>query len=289
MTNKKKTTAIEPEVLGPDPELGKNLPTVGDEFTERVVNFHVAASQHASAAVLCAAAAGAVMIQKKHTLGHGRGFTKWKESLVLPDGQRISPRTADKYIALAKQMDEKLKLLMAKTPNSHLGANLPKGQVSPIQLLAAFDPTQANDLRQAAMAEAVREVTNAESLTQLYWAWGIVKQSVRTGGDMELQAWLKEHYPKLVGTKLAKLPKAVRAEFEAYVEARRPSDEEIIATERHDANDYWLRLRTTLTEFGIKDNPTWGLLNDQNLLETMVTLETVAKRIKRTLNERGAR
>lgn len=167
-----------------------------DEYAERVVSLHVAAGNHASAAVYCAAAAGAVMLRRKAELGWGKGFTTWKESLVLPDGQALSPRTSDRYMALAKEMEARVKKLMAggsKTPlvayltdgssNSPLMANLPEGKTSFMELLAAFDPTQVNDLRRQAIAEAVRKITNEQSLTQLYFDWGISKPKHKPGGD----------------------------------------------------------------------------------------------------------
>jgi len=170
--DKTKQEPIEPEVL---PAVAEQ-----DEYAKRVVKLHVAAGQHASAAVYCAAAAGAVMLQKKKALGWGKGFTKWKETLVLQDGMKISPRTADNYIALAKEMDARIKLLQAKEPNSPLVGNLPEGQfrkslaklpegqVSTLQLLADFDPAEVNNLRREAIVQAVRQVTNEQSLMALY-------------------------------------------------------------------------------------------------------------------------
>jgi hypothetical protein len=64
-----------------------------------------------------------------------------------------------------------------------LAAGLPEKQVSALELLASFDPTRVNDLRQQAIAEAVREVTNEQSLRQLYFAWGIMKAPYHPGGD----------------------------------------------------------------------------------------------------------
>ena len=75
----------------------------------------------------------------------------------------------------------------------------------------------------------------------------------------------------------------------AYLEARRPSDQERLDAERLDATRYWSRVRGDLAEFGGERSPTWTLLDDALLLETMVTLEKIAKRMKSVLNERGAR
>jgi len=201
-----KAKAIKPEVL----------PAVADqdEYAERVVSFHVAAGQHASAAVYCAAAAGAVMLQRKKSLGWGKGFTKWKENLVLPDGKRLAPTTADRYMALAKEIAARLKIQMAENPNAPLVGDLPKGQVSALQLLAEFDPTEVNTLRRQAVAEAVREVTNEQSLTQLYFDWGIAKRPKHRGGDHgggkarseqcarpeeRKEMWARVEWPRIIG------------------------------------------------------------------------------------------
>ena len=280
------TTAVVPEVL---PAVAEQ-----DEYADRVVMLHTAAEQHASASVLCAAMAGAVLVMKKNSCKHGE-FTKWIRTITLPDGRQLHERTGRRYMKLAEEMAERIKAMPKPKRVTLLGDGKTDTGVrfdsakSIVSLLASIDPTQADDLRRQAIAEAVREVASEDTLTQLYFDWGIVKPTKKTGGDVELQAWLKEHHPKLAGTKRAKLPAKIREEFEAYLEARKPTDEEIIEAERDSAKEYWLRVRTDLAEFGTKGNPTWGLLDDQHLLETMVVMNTLAQRIKRALNERGAR
>ena len=181
------------------PVLESASPAPQDEYAERIVNLHVAAGQHASAAVFCAAAAGAVMLQRKKALGWGKGFTTWKESLMLPDGRKLAPTTADRYMALAKELETRIKTIPTNSPlwgnllppgsgsedsaNSQLVANSPTGQVSMLELLASYDPATVSELRRQAITEALQEVTNERSLTQLYFAWGIVKPPTPRGGD----------------------------------------------------------------------------------------------------------
>ena len=147
---KRKSKAITPEVMPKQ-----------DEHAERVVNFHLAGKAHASAAVFCAAAAGAVMLQKKKELGHGRGFTKWKEALA--EASDMSAATADRYMALAIQMVERIKALpqdaragfLADKANSSRVRNLPEAgesDLSYLQALASFDPAKTHELRQQAMS-----------------------------------------------------------------------------------------------------------------------------------------
>lgn len=172
-----------------------------DDYGQRVVNLHVAAEHHASAAVYCAAAAGAVALVRKKKLGWGKGFQKWKENLTLPDGSTISVRTVENYMNLAKIMAERLALLLADGANTQHVAYLQdsanehvnnskalsktrNAQTTALELLAGFDPASLDDLRHAAIAEAVREVTSEQNLSQLYFDWGIAKAPYRpTGGD----------------------------------------------------------------------------------------------------------
>lgn len=165
-----------------------------DEAAEKVIGLHLAAEHHAAAAVWCAAAAGAVMLQKKAELGHGNGFTEWKQNLMLPDGRKLSAPTADRYIALADQMAVRLKLYFSENPNSSLMRNLTDvTNLSQSERSALLQPGRRADcqleLRLLAMLDSatpdaadgeeirniVHEVTSGYSLTQLYFDWGILK------------------------------------------------------------------------------------------------------------------
>jgi len=172
-------TDEDPEVLPATRET--DMPA--DEYAERFVALHDAAGQHASAAVYCAAAAGAVAIQRKQALGWGKGFTEWKQNLVMPDGSTVSVRTIERYMALAKEMEERIKRLQADQSKTTCVSFLPEGGKSTLDRLASFDPSSIRDLHQQALAEAVREVSQEKSLSQLYFDWGIAKEPKRRGGD----------------------------------------------------------------------------------------------------------
>lgn len=277
-----------PEVLPPVKD--NAVAVVVDEYATRVGYLHHAAQQHANASVLCAAIAGAVMHAKKMVCKHGE-FTTWLETVAEANG--ITARTCRNYMAVADEMTTRLKALPKRKRVSFLGdgSDSPDSKRPLLQLLADMNPANLDELRAAAVAEAVREVTNDQTLRQLYFDWGIMKDrsNVRSGGDVEVQAWLREFHPKLVGTKLADLPEMVREAFIAYRDGRKPSDEEVIAAKREEARRFWERQRVCLTEMGGDNDPTWRALADQDLLQTMVTLENVAKAMKRVLNERGAR
>jgi hypothetical protein len=168
------------EVLPPEGA----VPAVRDEWAERVAKFHAAAEQHAGAAVYCAAAAGAVMLQRKKVIDHGR-FLPWVRGLSLPDGRKINERTSRRYMALAREMAERIKALPKGTRVSVLpeGASgrAPKldSQQSILEVLASFDPFRVNELRQEAMAAAMKQVTGEQTLRQLYFDWGICREPAR--------------------------------------------------------------------------------------------------------------
>jgi len=271
--------------------------SAGDEYAERVAMLHTAAEQHASASVLCAAMAGAVMIQKKKAGKHGE-FLPWLNKLILPDGRRIAVRTCQNYMKLAEQMATRIKAL----PNTQLDAYLigqpkeakitQKNSVSSIvSLLASIDPTKANDLRHEAIADALKEISDEQTLSQLYFDWGICKSNARAkrGGDVELQAWLAEHHPKLVGTRYEKLSVKIQQAFTEYLEDRKPSDDEVLEAQREEADRYWTQTFLDLNEFGGKEDPTWIKLDNQKLLQTMVLLDQMANEMKSVLKERGVR
>ena len=162
-----------------------------DEYAERVAYLYDVSKRLAHGSVLCAAIAGAVMLQKKAALGHGKGFTAWKKRLAKERG--ISSSTADNYIALAREMDQRVRLLIAQDPKCDiarklLGAgkfptvgNLPAQRS--IDVLAAIDPEDLEDVRTRAVARAVSQLVGEKSLKQLYFDWGILKPPHNPGGD----------------------------------------------------------------------------------------------------------
>ena len=280
---------IEGELLPPAKVKADALAVVADDYAVRVGELHQAAQQHATASVLCAAIAGAIMHAKKKSVKHGE-FMPWLQTVM--DENDMSQRTCYNYMSLADEMAARLKALPNTTRGLLGGGSAPAdGKRSLLQLLADLNPAELDSDQARLVASAVREVTNDQTLRQLYFDWGIMKNktATRTGGDMEVQAWLQEHYPKLAGTKLAALPASIRAEFIAYRESRKPTDAQAIEAQREQARRYWERQRVYLAEFGGGDQPTWRMLPDQDLLQTMVVLEKVAREMKQILNARGAR
>jgi len=223
-----------------------------DEYARRVVNFHVAAEQHASCAVYCAAAAGAVMIQKKKVTPHGR-FTPWLRSLVLPDGRCIGLRTAQNYMTLAREMEARIKLLAKTKRVSFLPEKALKSGKSMMELLADFDPTKTHELRNAAIADAVKEVTGEQTLRQLYFSWDIVKPA-KTG-------------------------------YQKYTPAKKLSDLEKLKAQREAARHVWTRIRQNLEFDGIREC-TWGLLPDSDREAIVSLLDEISRNIKKSLRGR---
>lgn len=152
-------------------------------------------------------------------------------------------------------------------------------------------PGNVNAQRVGKLQRQIWEMVEGKSARQLMFDLRVDESASRprTGGDVQLQAWLRERYPDLAGTKLAGLPEAIQAEFAEFCNGRAPSDADVLAAKRDAAKRYWERQRMVMTEMGGGDDPTWAMLEDQELLQTMVTLEHVAKAMKRTLNDRGSR
>jgi len=294
------TAAAEPEVVPPETS-GALGPA--DEFAVRFAHMHQASERLHGYSILCAAMAGAVMLQRKAAVP-GK-FTAWKIATATAAG--VSPRTADNYIALAKRCDREIRLLIERDPTSPIvqrligefshqlrkrgGGQQPPPAMSAVEMLSRLDPVDFTAAHDMAIAEAVRAVAPADTLKQLYLDWGIggLGTGPRAGGDATLQAWLREQHPDLAGTRQAKLPAEIRAEFEAWREGRKPGDEEVLAAQRADAQAYWMRVRMDLLEFGGGADCTWGLLNDAALLAVQVALDQIARRMKTMLNQRGAR
>jgi len=277
-------------------------PAQRDEYAERFVSFHSAGQQHASAAVYCAAAAGAVAIRKKAACKHGE-FLPWAKQLALNDGRSIDVRTVQNYMALAKSIADQIKALPCDARRALLPAgdeirngvsylareDLPATTV--LDLLADFDPTRAYELTHQAMARAVTQVTDGESLRQLYLDLGIVKppaEHAPTGGDVSLQAFLKLKHPELVGTRVKDLPAEIQAEFAAWRKEQAQTDEQKIAADREFATRYWQRVRGDLAEFGLRQS-SWGLLSNGDKLALKVVLDDLSRALKANLAERGLR
>jgi len=262
-----KPSIEQPEVLPAEPPR--------DQYAERVGQLHQAANNMAKGSILCAAIAGAVMIQKKASLGHGRGFTQWKESLQESKG--IAPRTADNYIALAGKMQDRIRYLLARDPDSDLanrlleqansqrGGNLPDSNsqrvanlpakptetLNTVELLASLDPSDANAIMHSAVADAVRQVAPEDSLRQLYFAWDIVKRPRNKGG--------------------ARPRKSV-------------SDAEVLQAKTQAARTFWTDLLNQLDADEIRSTePQWGFLSADERRGIIDILRRLADHIHKSL------
>jgi hypothetical protein len=162
----------------------------------------------------------------------------------------------------------------------------PPPAVSVMQMLAEFDPFKTKELTHMAMAKAVCAVSQDRTLRQLYFELGIEKEPKRKGGDNALQAWLKAHHPKLVGTRLAGLPEKIAAEWEAWRLAHAPTEADRLDAAKSDAEHFWPQWTALLEGDGA---PPWGLLETQDMLRLMVRLDAVVSGMKRVLKDRGAR
>lgn len=162
-----------------------------DNHAERIKALDAMASQHASLAVYCAAAAGAVMLAKQKMCKHGE-FLPWLTTVRRGDGEIINQRTAYRYMDLATGISTRFKALpddqkeALLAPAGGLTPNLTRrvkfGAQSVIQVLAALDPTKLESLHNSVASVIIREVTRQENLTQLYFDWGISRHPGKLGG-----------------------------------------------------------------------------------------------------------
>jgi len=246
-----------------------------DEHAERFVNFHTAGQQHASAAVYCAAAAGAVAAQKKRSCQHG-AFMPWVKALALPDGRTVGVRTVQRYMALAAEMAERIRALpvservnflpasqirhgvshLPDQENEHSVSVLAREDLpatSVMELLASFDPTKTHELTNSAIARAVGQIAGEDTLSQLYFDWGIVRER-KTG-------------------------------YQKYHPRKNLTDEEVHQVKCDAARKSWMGVRDALERHGLKEC-TWGLLSDPEKEAVVGLLDDVSKTIKKALRER---
>jgi hypothetical protein len=221
--------------------------TVQDDMASRVVTLHTLASQCASMAVYCAAAAGAVMLCKKKTLKHGQ-FLPWVSNIRLANGSPLGDRTAQRYMQLADEMVARIKALPNTTRVSYLG----EGAASCLETLAAFEPTKLDDLRNHAVAELVSKATNEKGLRQLYFDWGIMKEPGKLGG---------KYHPR-----------------------KQYTDEEIEAKDMELLRERWARLVQSL-HFEAEDGD-WMKLAVSEVEAIIAELDDVSKRMKKFQRER---
>lgn len=219
----------------PNPNTQRVGYLAGDDEDEKVIQYHQAAERCGHLSIWCAAMAGAEIIRKKQSLGHGNGFVAWKRA--LPFGET----TAHNYMNLAKRLEAKLKAL----PESDRAALLPqlaktqRDASNALQLLDLPSPMDVFDPAHERISKLIRHVTNEQTLRQLYFDWEIVKAPAEKGGANQLNKFLREKYPNLVGTPARDLPKNIHKEFLQWKHAQTLSPEEQVAQERTLANEFW--------------------------------------------------
>ena len=188
-----------------------NLPN-----SDLVVQYHLAAERCANLSVWCAAMAGAEISKQKKELGHGGGFTTWRNSLPF------SQRTAANYVNLAKQLEQRLNLLPADRRAALLPAitDVQNQTENMLELLNLPSPMDVFNPAHTQLAEVIRDVTSGQTITQLYFDWDICKAPKRAGGNMRLLAWLNAHHRDLVEQceTVEDLPDHIREEYEKYLD-----------------------------------------------------------------------
>lgn len=102
-----------------------------------------------------------------------------------------------------------------------------------------------------------------DTLTDLLDKHGI-KVKGKKGGDNQLQKWLREHHPKLVGSAVRDLPKDIKAEWMKFLEAQYAGDSDDPDTLRIMAETHWNVIYAGLFEHGI-DKRDWTHLNRKDL------------------------
>jgi hypothetical protein len=174
-----KPDLAEVEVL--PPEKSNVQPVLHLNESEPVVRYHMAAERCGNLSIWCAAMAGAEILKKKKSLGHGNGFRAWKEKLPF------SIMTAHNYEQLAKRLEEKLNAL----PKAELLALLPAINKSQsdvenrLSILSLPSPMDVFNSAHAQIAAIVKHITNGQTLTQLYFDWDIVAKPKLLGGYRE--------------------------------------------------------------------------------------------------------
>lgn len=220
-----------------------NSQRVGNLNNEPAVRYHYAAMRCGDLSIWCAAMAGAAIVQKKKTLGHGAGFLDWKKTLPF------SLSTSDNYVALAKKLDEKIKAL----PKADVDALFPeirKAQDETKQSLALLglpDPMDVFNKDHDRIATLIRNLTNEQTLRQLYFDWEIVKRPKALGG--------------------------------ARTPGEELSPEEEINLRKERAREEWGHTLKELEIMGIKEE-SWVMLNKSEQEAILGVLEKVAKRIR---------
>ena len=220
-----------------------NSQRVGNLNQEPAVRYHFAAMRCGDLSIWCAAMAGAAIIEKKKSLGHGHGYSDWEKSLPFSHG------TVMNYTALAKALNDKIRAL-PKAELAGLFPEIEKAQDETKQSLALLglpDPMDVFNKDHDRISQLIRHLTNERTLTQLYFDWEIVKR------------------PKLLGG--------------ARTRGEELSPEEEINLRKERAREEWGHTLRELEIMGIKEE-SWAMLNKSEQEAILGVLEKVAKRIR---------
>lgn len=167
---------------------------------------------------------GAMMIHLHTTLSargqSGKGVSNWIEQ-HCPE---ISRPTAYRFMAIAEGIRDELQI----------------GVRTDLVKLLTADHKELEPKRLKKQA-AIRDFLEGRSQRQLLLILSKPERGAAAGGANQLNQFLREHYPEMVGTAAADLPKHVHKEFIAWRHAQKPSPEEQVEQERQVANDFWTK------------------------------------------------
>lgn len=130
----------------------------------------------------------------------------------------------------------------------------------------------------------IRGFLEGKSQRQLLRSFGSDKESAAPGGANQLNKFLREKYPDLVGTPARELPKNIHKEFLAWKHAQTLSPEEQVEQERKLANDFWRKFLTRFHfNFYEADDLPWAN-TDRDLRQALLSkFEEASAAIRKTL------
>ena len=178
-----------------------------DPLTQAVILGHNACQLFGRLSVVAAVWTGLKIAEKKNQLGHGNGFTAWRDQ--LPFGKT----TAAKYVGLAREFGERHPEL--------------SGRISELKLLSgggdALQPATAltHTSGLAEVAAQVERATGGAALTDLYEELGIIRRKRVFGGNPVLAMWIRDRHPELDGQVMDvdEIPAELVEDYEAFRQA----------------------------------------------------------------------
>jgi hypothetical protein len=181
-----------------------------DPLTRAVVTGHTACQTFARLSVLAAIYTGQKIAEKKAALGHGNGFTQWRDSLPF------TKMTASNYVRTAKEFGERHPELAEEIRQLNL---LPTGS----KQLAAGKAAQAITRKKSFLdiAAKVNAAIGGATLTELYEELGIIRRRPKIGGNPVILIWIRDHHPELEGqvADVDDIPEELREDYEAFRQA----------------------------------------------------------------------